>query len=136
MMQNMTLEQVVALLDVLPMELVFIDANDNVRFWNRAADRGPAWQPAALGGPVQSCHKDSSVHMVNRVLDKLKSGARDVVNRRVTADGASMRFRWFALRDETGAYLGTIEMIQRGSEVSEDAPAAAGIGGKAGQRGT
>ncbi len=122
--QDMTLEQLVALLDVLPVELAFIDADDNVCFWNRATDRGLAWQPSVLGNPVQSCHKDSSVQMVNRVLDKLKSGARDVVDRRVSVDGVSTRFRWFAVRDEAGGYLGTVEMIQRGTEVSEESPTA------------
>ena len=124
MIHNMTLEQLGALLDVLPVELAFIDADDNVRFWNRTAHRGPAWQPSVLGGSVQSCHQGSSVPMVNRVLAKLKSGGQDVVDRRVTTDGVSTRFRWFAVRDEAGGYLGTVEMIQHGAEVSGESPTA------------
>ena len=118
MIHDIALEQLGALLDVLPMELAFIDADDNVRFWNRSADRDPAWHPSVLGGPVQRCHKDTSVPAVNAVLSKLRSGARDVVDRTVTSDGVTTRFRWFAVRNEAGDYLGTVEMIQYGSEIS------------------
>jgi len=122
MIHNLTQEQLCALLDVLPMELAFIDADDNVRFWNRTEERGPAWQPSVLGGPVQSCHKDTSVPAVNAVLAKLRSGVRDVVDRRVTTEKGATRFRWFAVRDDEGAYLGAIEMVQYGPEVSLKSP--------------
>jgi len=115
---NMTLEQLGALLDVLPAELAFIDADDNVRFWNRTAERGPAWQPSSLDAPVQECHKETSVRAVNGVLAKLKSGALDVVDRRVSTEKGVTRFRWFAVRDDAGRYLGTVEMVQYGAEVS------------------
>ncbi|MBN1152781.1 MAG: PAS domain-containing protein [Dehalococcoidia bacterium] len=124
MYENLTHEQLSALLDALPMELAFIDAEDNVRFWNRAADRGPAWAPSVLGGPVQQCHRPTSVAAVNRVLEKLKSGSRDVVDRRVTTEKGVTRFRWFAVKNEAGDYLGTLEMVQYASEVaSENRPA-------------
>jgi len=124
MIHNMTDEQLCALLDVLPMELAFIDADDNVRFWNRTAERGPAWQPSALGKTAQQCHKQSSVAAVNKVLDSLKSGARDVVDRAVTVDGEVRRFRWYAVRNDEGEYLGTVEMVQCGAEVSRENPLA------------
>ena len=124
MIHNMTHEQLCALLDVLPMELAFIDADDNVRFWNRTVERGPAWQPSVLGGPVQECHKKESVSAVNAVLARLKSGARDVVDRVVTADGEVRRFRWYAVRNDAGEYLGAVEMIQYGAEVSRENPLA------------
>jgi hypothetical protein len=124
MIHNMTHEQLCALLDVLPMELAFIDAHDNVRFWNRTAERGPAWQPSALGKTAQQCHKQASVAAVNKVLDSLKSGASDVVDRVVTADGEVRRFRWYAVRNDAGEYLGAVEMIQYGAEVSMENPLA------------
>jgi len=122
MIHNLTQEQLCALLDVLPMELAFIDAEDNVRFWNRTSERGPAWQPSVLGGAVQRCHKETSVRAVNGVLAKLRSGERDVVDRCVTTDRGTTRFRWFAVRDDQGAYLGALEMIQYGPEVSPRVP--------------
>ncbi len=118
MIHDMTYEQLCALLDVLPMDLAFVDAEDRVRFWNRTDERGPAWQPSVLGGPVQGCHLDTSIPAVNGVLAKLKSAQRDVVDRTITTDGEVKRFRWFAVRDEHGRYLGCVEMIQYGPEVA------------------
>ncbi len=117
MIHNMAPEQLYALLDVLPMELAFIDADDNVRFWNRTSERGPAWQPSVLGGSVLNCHKESSAAAVSGVVAKLKSGSRDVVDRCVMTERGVTRFRWFAVRDDEGKYLGALEMIQYGPEV-------------------
>ena len=124
----MTLEQIGAILDVLPAEVAFIDSDDNVRLWNRTSDRGPAWQPSVLGGPVQGCHQRSSVPAVNAVLAGLKSGARDVVDRVVITERGLTRFRWFAVRDDSGRYLGTVELVQYGSEVSREMPVTHGSG--------
>ena len=128
MIGNVTLEQLGLLLDVLPMELAFIDADDNVRLWNRTSERGPAWQPEILGGTVETCHRPESVKSVRAVLARLKSGARDVIDRQVVTERGITRFRWFAVRSESGEYLGTLELVQYGAEV---APAArvAGDGG-------
>ena len=122
MIHNMAHEQLCALLDVLPMELAFIDADDRVRFWNRTDERGPAWQPSVLGGSVHACHMPESAPAVNGVLAKLKSGARDVVDRTVTTDRGLARFRWYAVRDEDGKYLGTVEMVQYGAEIAPGLP--------------
>lgn len=122
MIHNITLEQLGAVLDVLPAEVAFIDADDNVRLWNRECERGPAWQPSALGGPVQGCHTHSSIPAVNAVLARLKSGARDVVDRVVTTEKGITRFRWFAVRDDADRYLGTVELVQYGPEVSREKP--------------
>ncbi|MFC2008713.1 PAS domain-containing protein [Chloroflexota bacterium] len=118
MLSNMSDEQLGAMMDALPMDLSFIDEQDNVRFWNRDEKRGPAWQPSQLGKPVTACHKEQSRPAVNAVIDKLKSGKRDVVDRTVTRDGQVIRFRWFAIRNDAGEYLGCLEMVQRDGEVA------------------
>jgi hypothetical protein len=47
-----------------------------------------------------------------------------VVDRVVTADGEVRRFRWYAVRNDAGEYLGAVEMIQYGAEVSRENPLA------------
>lgn len=117
-MNSMTTEQLLAVLEALPMELAFIDEKDNLRFWNREAERGPAWQTSCLDNPVQACHKETSHAAVNAVIAKLRDGGKDVVDRVVTSDGKVKRLRWIAVRNEAGEYMGTLEMIQHGSEVA------------------
>jgi uncharacterized protein len=132
MIHDLTLDQIGAVLDVLPAEVAFIDADDNVRLWNRTSERGPAWQPSALGGTVQGCHQHSSISSVNAVLARLKSGACDVVDRVVTTEKGITRFRWFAVRDDSGRYLGTVELVQYGPEVSREISVVRGSGSETG----
>lgn len=117
-MNSMTAEQLSAVLDALPMELAFIDEKDNVRFWNREATRGPAWQASCLDNPVLDCHQEKSHPAVNDVISRLRNGRKDVVDRVIRGEGKVKRLRWIAVRNEKGDYLGTLEMIQRGPEVS------------------
>ena len=113
----MSEEQLGAMMDALPMELAFIDERDNVRFWNRHEARSAAWQVSQLGRPVTACHQGKSRAAVSAVIDKLRSGKHDVVDRKVTENGKTSRFRWFAVRNAAGDYLGTLEMVQRDDEV-------------------
>ena len=105
-------------IDALPMDMAFIDADDNLRFWNRDDKRGPAWQPSLLGQPVTACHKEQSRPAVNAVIEKLRSGKHDVIDRTVTNNGRTSRMRWFAIRNASGEYVGTLEVVQRDDEVA------------------
>lgn len=118
MISDMNEEQLAGVMDVLPLEMAFIDADDNVRFWNRVDSRGPAWQSSQLGKPVTACHKEQSRLAVNAVIDKLRSGKHDVIDRTVTSNGRTSRLRWFAVRSASGEYLGTLEVVQRDDEVA------------------
>ena len=122
MFSSMSEEQLGAMMDALPMELAFIDEQDNVRFWNRDDQRSAAWQPSQLGKPVTECHKEQSRPAVNAVIAKLRSGKRDVVDRTVTSNGETRRLRWFAVRNTAGEYLGTLEMVQSAEEVAGPPP--------------
>ena len=102
MLNTMTAEQLSAVMDAIPMHLAFIDEKDNLRFWNQAATRGPAWQASCLDNHVQNCHQEKSRPAVNGIIAKLKNGSRDVVDRTVTTGGVSKRFRWFAVRNRGG----------------------------------
>jgi DUF438 domain-containing protein len=117
LLSNMSEEQLGAMMDALPIELSFIDEQDNVRFWNRDDQRSPAWVPSQLGRPVTACHQEQSHPAVKAVIDKLRSGKRDVVDRTVTTNGQVSRLRWFAVRNKAGEYMGTLEMVQKDDEV-------------------
>ena len=117
MKNGMTPEQLGAVLDALPVELAFIDEKDNLRFWNREAGRDSAWQASCLDSAVQACHQEKSRIAVNGIICKLRNGQKNVVDRVIRGTEEVKRFRWFAIRGEAGEYLGTLEMVQQGSEV-------------------
>ena len=104
--------ELAAILDTLPVDITFIDKDDRVRYFNQAPDRLFVRSPAIIGRAVQNCHPEKSVHIVNHILDEFKHGARDVAEFWITMGGKTAYIRYFPVRDESGSYLGTLEVTQ------------------------
>jgi PAS domain S-box-containing protein len=112
MIENLSQEQIAAILETLPVDISFVDENDTVKFWNRHETRTFKRPPAALGRTVQQCHPPRSVATVNQVLADLKSGKRDFAEFWIDLKGRKVHIRYFAVRDKSGKYLGTLEVGQ------------------------
>jgi hypothetical protein len=106
------LEQLKAIFATLPVDITFVDAEDRVRFFSEGKDRVFARPKAILGRLVQHCHPPSSVDVVERILSDFRSGRQDVAEFWIDLKGRFAHIRYFALRDEAGAYLGTLEVTQ------------------------
>jgi hypothetical protein len=104
--------QLQAILNTLPLDLTFVDADDRVAFFSEGRDRIFARNRAIIGRRVQDCHPPASMHIVQRVVDELRSGARDVAEFWIELHGRFVHIRYFAVRDDGGAYLGCLEMTQ------------------------
>jgi DUF438 domain-containing protein len=61
---------------------------------------------------VQLCHPPASVHYVQQILDDFRTGKRDEAEFWIQMSGLFVHIRYFALRDEQGAYRGTLEVSQ------------------------
>ena len=68
--------------------------------------------PAIIGRKVQFCHPQSSVHIVERIVNDFKEGRRDNADFWINMGGKLIYIRYFAVRDTDGAYLGTVEVTQ------------------------
>ena len=112
MIENLNQEQIAGILETMPVDISFVDEKDTVKFWNKHETRVFKRPPAALGKTIQKCHPPHSVDMVNRVLADLKSGQRDSVEFWIDLRGRKIYIRYFAVRDKTGKYLGTLEVGQ------------------------
>jgi hypothetical protein len=108
----LTLEQLKAVFVTLPVDVTFVDAEDRVRFFSEGPDRVFARPKAILGRLVQHCHPPSSVDVVERILSDFRSGRQDVAEFWIDFKGRFAHIRYFALRDEKGTYLGTLEVTQ------------------------
>jgi len=71
-------EEVEAILNTLPVDVTFVDAEDTVRYFNKAEERIFVRTKAIIGRKVQLCHPQKSIHTVNRILDAFKKGKKDV----------------------------------------------------------
>jgi hypothetical protein len=108
----LTPAQIRGLFGALPLDLTFVDADDRVRYFSEGADRVFARSKAILGRKVQHCHPPKSVHIVEQILADFKSGRQSVAEFWITLHGKFVHIRYFAVRDEAGAYQGTLEVTQ------------------------
>jgi len=112
MMENLSKEQIAGIFDALPVDVSFVDESDTVRFWNKHETRLFKRPEAALGRTVQQCHPQKSIDNVNRVLADLKSGKRDFAEFWIDLKGRKVHIRYFAVKDKSGKYMGTLEVSQ------------------------
>ena len=112
MIENLNKEQLEGILEAIPVEISFVDENDLVRFWNKHETRIFKRPMSAIGKSVQNCHPKQSVDKVNQVLSDLKSGKRESAEFWINLGERKIYIRYFAMRDKTGKYLGTLEATQ------------------------
>ena len=112
MIENLSKEQLAGILEALPVEISFVDENDSVRFWNKHETRIFKRPVSVVGKSVQNCHPKHSVDKVNQLLSDFKSGKKDSAEFWIDLKGRKVYIRYFAVRDKTGKYLGTLEVTQ------------------------
>ncbi len=108
----LSLKQLAALFNTLPVDLTFVDADDRVAFFSEGRDRIFARSRAILGRKVQHCHPPKSVDVVNRILEDFRQGRQRVAEFWIQHHGRFVHIRYFAVRDADGTYLGTLEVTQ------------------------
>jgi DUF438 domain-containing protein len=109
---SLSVRELVPLLNTIPLDITFVDADDTVRFFSQGKDRIFTRSRAIIGRKVQQCHPPASVSKVQKILDDFRSGANDVSSFWINFKGRFVLIEYFALRDGNGAYLGTLEVSQ------------------------
>jgi len=109
---HLSLRQLTAVLNTLPMDVTFVDADGRVAYFTEGSDRIFARNRAIIGRRVEDCHPPKSVHIVEQVADDLRSGRRDVAEFWIQMQGRFVHIRYFAVRAEGGEFLGVLEVTQ------------------------
>jgi DUF438 domain-containing protein len=109
---HLSLNQLVAVLNTLPVDLTFVDADGRVAYFSEGRDRVFERNRAVIGRTVENCHPPKSVHVVQQVVDDLQSGRRDVAEFWIRMGARFVHIRYFAVRDPAGEYLGVLEVTQ------------------------
>jgi hypothetical protein len=109
---SLTKEQLDGLLNALPVDITFVDADDTVRYFNKPEDRIFVRAKAVLGRKVRMCHPQKSLHVVNKIVESFKAGKKDVAEFWINLNNRLIHIRFFAVRDNNGKYLGTMEVVQ------------------------
>ena len=108
----LSLKQLELLLNHLPVDITFIDQDDVVRYFSHGKERIFPRTKAIIGRTVQNCHPPRSVHVVEELLADFKSGKKDSEDFWIKFHDKYVYIRYFAIRDENGEYMGTLEFTQ------------------------
>jgi len=114
---NLTKQQLEAVLNTLPVDITFVDANDTVQYFNKPEKRFFVRTKAVIGRKVAKCHPEKSLHIVSRIVESFKTGKKNVADFWLTLNGRFLFIRFFAVRDSSGKYLGAIEVVQDVTEI-------------------
>ncbi|HOU54711.1 MAG TPA: DUF438 domain-containing protein [Myxococcota bacterium] len=109
---SFTREELDAILNTIPFDLTFVDRDDTVRYFTQGRERIFTRTRAILGRKVTLCHPPSSVHVVERILEALRSGKQDVARFWIEMRGRFIVIEYHALRNRQGDYLGCLEVSQ------------------------
>ena len=114
----MTVPQLEALLNTLPIEITFVDDNNINRFFNEGPKVFKRPQ-MAIDREVFSCHPPKIEPMVRAILDDFRNNKRDRVPVWMEKNGKPFLVTYMAVRDKKGNYLVPLFAT---SEVREIAP--------------
>ncbi len=76
-MGALTPEQITLMLTHLPIDITFVDAGNDVRFYTGGKQRIFERTPDVIGRNVLNCHHPDSVQLVMRILEDFRAGKRD-----------------------------------------------------------
>ena len=109
---SLTFKEVNAMLNTLPFDLTFVDAEGHVKYFTQGKERIFVRPLTALGRHVNMCHPPQSVNIVEEIVESFKNGTKDSEEFWIQSKDMFIHIRYFAVRDEDGTYLGVLEVSQ------------------------
>ncbi len=114
---SLTREELIAMLNAIPQEITFVDANDINRYFNDTPGFKHFKRPKqALGRDVYSCHPPQAEAVVRKMIAAFKSGEKDLFVREVNKGPIHLVVEYRAVRNERGEYLGVLELVREENE--------------------
>ncbi|HRZ42199.1 MAG TPA: DUF438 domain-containing protein [Bacteroidales bacterium] len=107
-----TAEELMAILNTLPVDMTFVDRNDKVKYFSQGKERIFARSRSIINRDVRLCHPPGSTHIVEKILEDFKSGKASHAPFWIQMQGKFILIEYFALRNDRGEYLGTLEVSQ------------------------
>ncbi|MCH5138272.1 DUF438 domain-containing protein [Clostridiaceae bacterium UIB06] len=112
-------KEISAIFDHLPVDITFVDKNGVVKYFSNSKERIFVRTKAVIGRRVQNCHPPASMHIVEQVVEDLKSGKKEHEDFWIKMGDLYILIRYFAVRDEKGEFLGTLEVSQNIKPIKE-----------------
>jgi hypothetical protein len=109
---SFTAREIQSILNTVPFDMTFVDKDDKVKYFTQGKERIFARSRSIINRDVRLCHPPGSVHIIEKILEDFKSGAASHAPFWIQMQGKFIHIEYFALRDENGEYLGTLEVSQ------------------------
>jgi DUF438 domain-containing protein len=113
------LKELMSVLNTLPVDITFVDNEDKVRYFSDGKERIFLRTKSVIGIKVQNCHPPQSLEAVEKILKSFKEGKKDTVDFWINQGKKFVYIRYFAVRDEGGSYIGTLEVSQDLTEIKK-----------------
>ena len=115
----LTPKQIELIFNHLPFDITFVDKDDIVKYFSAGPERIFTRTKTVIGRSVQNCHPPASVHIVEKLVQDFKDGKKDVEEFWINMGGKMIHIRYFAVRDENGEFIGTLEVTQDITKIKE-----------------
>ena len=118
-MGKMTLEQINLVYKHLPVDITYVDENEIVKFYSDTPHRVFPRSKNVIGRDVKNCHPRKSVHIVEEIIEKFRSGEQDNAEFWINKPGLFIYIYYTAVRDENGKFRGILEMMQNCTHIRD-----------------
>lgn len=109
---SFTAAEIMAILNTMPVDMTFVDKDDKVKYFTQGNHRIFPRSRSIINRDVRLCHPPGSVHIVEKILEDFKAGKASHAPFWIQMHGKFIYIEYYALRDEKGEYLGTLEVSQ------------------------
>lgn len=116
---KLSLEQINLLFRHLPVDLSYVDENELVKFYSDTPHRIFPRSANVIGREVKNCHPARSVHVVEEIVEKFRSGEQNQAEFWINKPGLFIYVIYTAVRDENGKFRGVLEMMQDCTHIRE-----------------
>lgn len=100
------------MLNNMPVDFTFVDKDNVVKYFSNGKERIFARTKAIIGRTVENCHPPKSAHIVEKLVEDLKSGKKDSESFWIQMGEKFVVISYYAVRDENGEFMGTLEFSQ------------------------
>ena len=113
LIRNLSYEQIDAIMETLPFEVTFVDAEDTVAYFNKL-DKTKLFPRtrSVIGRKVEKCHPEKSVDMVNQIVSGFKDRSMDHADFWIDFRDDKILIRYYPVYSEAGEYMGVLEVTQ------------------------
>lgn len=118
MIGNFSKELLESIIDIMPVDISVLDADDKVVGWNHHDTRLFKRPKSVLGKDVRECHPEKSLSKVEKIIREMKEGIRNKARFWIDfqldyeEQPRKILIEYYSLRDIQGNYMGVVEVSE------------------------